>query len=89
LNRDLVDHLFDLPLSFFERTRKGDVTVRLQDCLRVQTGAVQILSSGIIDGMLVIGSLVGLALLAPPLTWIAIVALPLYGSLLVWSAREL
>lgn len=89
LNREFVYRLFDLSLAFFERTRKGDITARLQDSLRVQTGALQIVGGVIIDGMLVIGALLGLAAIALPLTWIALAALPFYGTLLVWSAREL
>ncbi len=84
-----VTRLFALPLSFFERTRTGDLTTRLQDCVRLQSGAIQGLSGVVIDGTVVLGVAAALALLAPSLLLVAAVGLPFYVVLLLFSVREI
>ncbi len=91
MNQDFLARLFRLPLRFFESRATGDVTVRLAEAVRVQDALAEMLGTVIIDGLVVAGSLVLLAVLAPPLAVLALAAVPVYVTLLLgatWRLRD-
>jgi len=89
LNQDYLERMFRLPLRFFESRATGDLTARVADGVRIQAAALEILGTVVIDGMVVLGSLVFLFLLAPPIGWLAVASLPPWTLALALSARQL
>ncbi len=89
VNEDFLAHLFRLPLRFFDSRRTGDVTSRIADGVRIQRAFLEIVGTGVVDGLVVAGSLLFLVLIAPPLAPLGFAAIPLYGILLLKAARKL
>ena len=89
LNRDYLDRMVRLPLRFFESRATGDLTARAADGVRIQAAALEILGTVVIDGMIVLGSLVFLFLLVPPIGWLAVATLPPWILALALAARRL
>jgi ATP-binding cassette subfamily B protein len=89
MNGDLVERLYRLPSSYFQSRPIGDVMSRLSDGLRAQRGAVSLVGAVVIDGVIAVGSIVLLALVAPPMAAIASAGIPLYAVILVLSAVRL
>lgn len=81
LSINLFHHLVRLPLDFFEKRHVGDIASRFgsMDSIRelLSTGLV----SAVVDGLLVLVTLVAMLVYAPWLTVIVLVAVALYSLL--------
>ncbi len=86
---DFLAHLFRLPLHFFETRRTGDITSRIADGIRIQKALLEMIGTAVVDGLLVLGSLLFLFVLAPPLGPVALATIPLYGMILLRATRSL
>ncbi|HSD00382.1 MAG TPA: ABC transporter transmembrane domain-containing protein, partial [Casimicrobiaceae bacterium] len=78
LRRNVFDHLLDLPPSFFEATRTGEVISRLiNDTTMLETVIGSSASMAIRNFLLMIGGLVMLTLTSPKLTLLVLAGVPL------------
>lgn len=84
-------HLMKLPLSYFEKRHTGDIIGRFSSIQTIQRSLTTQFVEGLIDGVLVLGTLAMMLLYSPALTGVACVAVLLY-VLLRWiifhSMRE-
>lgn len=77
-------HLLKLPLPYFEKRHLGDIVSRFGSIQTIQKSLTTQFVEGVIDGLLVIGTLIVMLLYSPQLTAVACVAVGLY-ALLRWS----
>ena len=77
-------HLLKLPLPYFEKRHTGDIVSRFESIQRMQTSLTTQFVEGIIDGVLVLGTLAMMLLYSPTLAAVACVAVVLY-ALLRWA----
>ncbi len=77
-------HLMKLPLPYFERRHLGDIVSRFGSIQAIQQALTTQLVEALIDGLLVVGTLILMLLYSPLLSLVAAVAVGLYG-LLRWS----
>src|SRR5690349_11729562 len=78
LRRSVFDHLLDLPPSFFEATRTGEVISRLiNDTTMLETVIGSSASVAIRNSLLMIGGLVMLMLTSPKLTLLVLAGVPI------------
>lgn len=89
VNRDFLSHLFQLPLSFFDTHKIGDITARINDSIKIQQVILTVIGVTVIDGLIVLGSFLFLFMLARPIAWIAMATLPLYAVVLFLTARKI
>jgi ATP-binding cassette subfamily B protein RaxB len=78
------EHLMRLPLPYFEKRHLGDIVSRFGSIQTIQKSLTTQFVEGVIDGLLVLGTLLVMLLYSPQLTAVATVAVVLYG-LLRWS----
>ena len=71
-------HLMKLPLPYFEKRHLGDIVSRFGSIQTIQRSLTTQFVDGIVDGLLVVGTLVVMALYSVQLTVVAIVAVALY-----------
>ena len=71
-------HLMKLPLPYFEKRHLGDIVSRFGSIQTIQRSLTTQFVDGIIDGLLVIGTLIVMALYSVQLTIVAIGAISLY-----------
>ncbi len=71
-------HLMKLPLPYFEKRHLGDIVSRFGSIQTIQRSLTTQFVDGIVDGMLVIGTLIVMALYSLQLTVVAIGAVSLY-----------
>lgn len=83
INTDFIGHLFNLPKGFFDSRRKGDITARIHDSIKIQQSVVRISGSTIIDIMVILGSLTSVFYFSNFLGWFVLICLPLYTILLL------
>ncbi|UVW28863.1 peptidase domain-containing ABC transporter [Massilia sp. H6] len=76
-------HLLKLPLPYFEKRHTGDIVSRFGSIQQIQTSLTTQFVEGIIDGVLVIGTLIMMLLYSTALAAVACVAVVLY-ALLRW-----
>ncbi len=76
-------HLMKLPLPYFEKRHTGDIVSRFGSIQTIQHGMTTQFVEGVIDGFLVIGTLIMMLLYSVQLTAVACVAVLLY-VLLRW-----
>ena len=88
VNKDFLSHIFQLPLRFFDTRKKGDITARINDGIKIQQAVLRILGITIIDGLIIFGSFAFLFILAPTLGWIVLATLPLYALILAFAAKS-
>jgi len=74
-------HLMKLPLPYFEKRHLGDIVSRFGSIQTIQRSLTTQFVDGVIDGLLVVGTLIVMALYSVHLTFIAIGAIGLYGLL--------
>lgn len=74
-------HLMKLPLPYFEKRHTGDIVSRFGSIETIQHSLTTQFVEGIIDGILVIGTLVMMLLYSPKLAAVACVAVVLYTLL--------
>jgi ATP-binding cassette subfamily B protein len=78
LRRAVFDHLVDLPPSFFEATRTGEVISRLiSDTTMLETVIGSSASVAVRNSLLMVGGLVMLALTSPKLTLLVLAGVPI------------
>jgi ATP-binding cassette subfamily B protein RaxB len=74
-------HLLKLPLPYFEKRHTGDIVSRFSSIQQIQASLTTQFVEGIIDGMLVLGTLLMMLLYSTTLAVVAGVAVLLYGIL--------
>jgi ATP-binding cassette, subfamily B, bacterial CvaB/MchF/RaxB len=77
-------HLMKLPLPYFEKRHLGDIVSRFGSIQTIQHSLTTQFVEGVVDGFLVLGTLIVMVLYSPPLAGIASLAVGLY-ALLRWS----
>lgn len=89
VNADFLTHIFHLPLRFFNTRKKGDITARINDSIKIQMVLLQFFGSVVIDGLVILGSLSLLFILALPLALLAIATMPFYAIMLFLATRKI
>lgn len=89
VNAEFLSHIFHLPLNFFYTRKKGDITARINDSIKIQQALLHVVGITVIDGLITLGSFIFLFVLASPLGWIASVTLPFYALLLFFVTRKI
>jgi ABC-type bacteriocin/lantibiotic exporter with double-glycine peptidase domain len=89
INADFVEHLFKLPKKFFGSRKKGDVTARIHDIIKIQQAILHLLSWSFIDLLIIIGSLLSMFYFSSLLGWIVLGFFPLYFSVLIIHTKSL
>ncbi len=77
-------HLLRLPLPFFEKRHLGDIVSRFGSIQTIQHSLTTQFVEGLIDGVLVVATLILMLLYSPTLTAVAMTAVLIYG-LLRWA----
>lgn len=77
-------HLLKLPLPYFEKRHTGDIVSRFSSIQQIQTSLTTQFVEGIIDGVLVLGTLAMMLIYSTTLAAVACVAVLLY-ALLRWA----
>lgn len=77
-------HLMKLPLPYFEKRHTGDIVSRFSSIQNMQRSLTTQFVEGVIDGVLVLGTLAMMLLYSPTLAAVACVAVVLY-VLLRWA----
>ncbi len=91
LAKNVVRHLLRLPLDYFEKRHLGDISSRVGSLDTIQRTLTNSFIAAILDGLVLIGTLIMMILYAPGLTGISILALTAYGALragLFWPLRN-
>jgi len=89
INSDFLEHLFKLPKKFFDTRKKGDITARIHDAMRIQQAAVQLTGITVIDSLIIVGSFIFLFQFSSLMGYIALAAVPFYGLILGFSVRKI
>jgi ATP-binding cassette subfamily B protein len=89
INHDFLGRLFQLPGSFFDNRKTGDITARLNDSIKLQQAILLVLNTTIIDGMILVGSFVLLCYLAPLVAWLTLLLVPVYALLLLFGSMKI
>jgi len=76
---NLFRHLIKLPLDWFEKRHIGDVVSRFGSLDRVKELLTTGMIEAIVDGIMMIGTLVMMFLYSPKLAWVVIIAVTLYA----------
>jgi len=71
-------HLLELPLTYFERRHVGDIVSRFGSIQTIQRSITTQLVEGVIDGLLVVGTLAVMLLYSVPLTLVSAAVVALY-----------
>lgn len=85
MRSNLFRHLLRLPLPFFEKRHIGDVSSRFGSLGQIQAALTSGLVESLVDGVMVLITLVMMLLYSVKLTMIVIVAVILYGLLRLFS----
>ena len=89
LRREVFDHLLDLPPTFFESTRTGEVISRLiNDTTMLETVVGSSASMAIRNFLLMVGGLVMLTLTSAKLTLLVLAGVPLVVAPIVLFGRR-
>lgn len=76
---NVFTHLLRLPVEYFEKRHLGDVVSRFNSIDIIQKTLTTAFVEGILDGAMTIVTLVVMFIYSPPLAWIAVAAMVLYG----------
>jgi ATP-binding cassette subfamily B protein len=87
INGDFLQHLFKLPKHFFDTRKKGDITARIHDILRIQQAILRIAGSMIIDILVIFGGLLLIFYFSAMIGWIMLIFIPLYTTVLLFHSR--
>jgi ATP-binding cassette subfamily B protein len=87
INGEFLQHLFKLPKHFFDTRKKGDITARIHDIMRIQQAVLKISGSLIIDILIVIGALFMMFYFSTMIGWIMLIFIPLYTLILLFHSR--
>lgn len=77
-------HLMRLPLPYFEKRHTGDIVSRFGSIQTIQHSLTTQFVEGVVDGVMVLGTLIMMLLYSPQLTAVACVAVLMY-ALLRWT----
>ncbi|MEW5842841.1 MAG: ABC transporter transmembrane domain-containing protein [Bacteroidota bacterium] len=86
---DFFEHLFRLPKKFFDTRKRGDITARIHDAMRIQQAVLQIGGMTIVDLLIILGSLALLFNFSSRMALIALIVFPIYSILLFLSTKKL
>ncbi len=89
INKDFLSHLFKLPKKFFDTRRIGDVTARIDDAIKIQQAILKIIGNTIIDLFIIVGSLIFMFQFSVTLSYISIIVVPLYATLLFYNIKQI
>ena len=78
---NVFSHLLKLPLTYFEKRHTGDIVSRFGSIQRMQASLTTQFVEGVIDGILVVGTLIMMLLYSTTLAAVACVAVMLYAFL--------
>jgi ATP-binding cassette, subfamily B, bacterial CvaB/MchF/RaxB len=82
---NIFTHLLRLPLEYFQKRHLGDVVSRTQSMEEIQRVLTSAFVESLLDGLMMVLTLVMMFVYSPTLAWIAIVAVSLYLLLrLLW-----
>lgn len=76
---NVFTHLLRLPVEYFEKRHLGDVVSRFSSIDVIQKTLTTAFVEGILDGAMTIVTLMVMFIYSPPLAWIAVGAMALYG----------
>lgn len=86
---DFFEHLFRLPKKFFDTRKRGDITARIHDTIRIQQAVLQIAGLTAVDILVILGSFSMLFYFSLNMASIAAVVFPVYGGILFLSTKKL
>jgi ATP-binding cassette subfamily B protein len=86
---EFLAHLFRLPSRFFDTRKKGDITSRINDAVKIQNALLRTIGVTIVDALVIAGSLAFMFFLAPALAWVALATVPVYGAILLLATRRI
>lgn len=86
---EFLTHIFHLPARFFDTRKKGDITARIHDAVKIQQALLRVVGSTLIDVLIIAGSLGFLFFLAPPIAWLALASIPVYAAILILATRKI
>jgi len=89
VNADFIGHLFRLPKKFFDSWRKGEITTRIHDIIKIQQFINRVSNSTIIDLMIITGSLIFIFFYSVKIGFIILPFLFLYGGVLLLHLQPL
>lgn len=81
LSQRLFQHLFDLPLRYFESRRAGETVARVRELDTIRQFLTGTPLSSLIDIFFIVVYIVVLFLYSTSLTWLVIVSIPVYALL--------
>ncbi len=81
VSSNLFAHLLKLPMEYFEKRHLGDITSRFGSMGTIQSFITSSFIQVVLDGMMVIATLIMMLLYAPQLTLVVLVAVVLYTLL--------
>jgi ATP-binding cassette subfamily B protein RaxB len=81
VSSNLLAHLLKLPMEYFEKRHLGDITSRFGSMGTIQSFITSSFIQVVLDGMMVIATLIMMLLYAPQLTLVVLVAVVLYTLL--------
>lgn len=81
---NVFTHLLRLPVGYFEKRHLGDIVSRFGAIDAIQRTVTTSFLEAVLDGVVMVITLVLMFLYSPPLAWIAVGAMALYG-LARWS----
>ncbi len=81
LSQRLFQHLFDLPLRYFESRRAGETVARVRELDTIRQFLTGTPLSSLIDLFFIVVYIVVLFLYSTSLTWLVIVSIPVYALL--------
>jgi ATP-binding cassette subfamily B protein len=89
INDEFLSQIFSVPLRFFRTRRKGDITARIQDVIRIQGALLSLCGTVIIDITGLLGSLAMLLQLAPSASGIALAACAACAAIVLGLSHRL
>ena len=89
INAEFIDHLFKLPKKFFDSRKRGDITSRIHDIVRIQQAVIRITGITLIDIFVLIGSLVSIYYFSNGLGWMIMCFSLLYILILLHHSKSL
>lgn len=89
INSDFVSHMFQLPKSFFNTRKIGDITARINDNIWIQRLVLLIFNSSIIDALSIMVALIIMMYLSKKMALVMLAALPVYVLMLLTQKSKI
>lgn len=74
IDDEFLARVFAVPLRFFRTRRKGDITARIQDVVRIQAALLTLVGTSVVDAFVLVGSFAMLLVIAASAAPIGLVA---------------